>query len=60
MRLDVITIFPEYLDPFRHALLGKAIEKNILRSAYTTFGTGRQTCINPSTTRPTAEDLAWS
>lgn len=26
MRLDVITIFPEYLDPLRHALLGKAIE----------------------------------
>lgn len=30
LRLDVITIFPEYLDPLRHALLGKAIEKNIL------------------------------
>lgn len=26
MRLDVITIFPEYLEPLRHALLGKAIE----------------------------------
>ena len=31
MRIDVITIFPEYLDPLRHALLGKAIEKNILQ-----------------------------
>ncbi|CAB0652543.1 tRNA (guanosine(37)-N1)-methyltransferase TrmD [Corynebacterium diphtheriae] len=30
MRLDVITIFPEYLDPLRHALLGKAIEKDLL------------------------------
>ncbi|MEJ5927362.1 tRNA (guanosine(37)-N1)-methyltransferase TrmD [Corynebacterium sp. H128] len=30
MRLDVITIFPEYLGPLRHALLGKAIEKGIL------------------------------
>ncbi|GAA1474911.1 tRNA (guanosine(37)-N1)-methyltransferase TrmD [Corynebacterium felinum] len=30
MRLDVITIFPEYLEPLRHALLGKAIEQNIL------------------------------
>ncbi|AEG81959.1 tRNA (guanosine(37)-N1)-methyltransferase TrmD [Corynebacterium ulcerans] len=30
LRLDVITIFPEYLDPLRHALLGKAIEKDIL------------------------------
>src|SRR5262245_55228346 len=30
MRLDVLTIFPEYLDPLRHALLGKAIEQNRL------------------------------
>ena len=30
MRLDVITIFPEYLEPLRHALLGKAIEDGIL------------------------------
>lgn len=30
MRLDVITIFPEYLDPLRHALLGKAIEQGKL------------------------------
>ena len=30
MRIDVVTIFPEYLDPLRHALLGKAIEQGIL------------------------------
>lgn len=30
MRIDVITIFPEYLDPLRHALLGKAIEDGYL------------------------------
>lgn len=30
LRLDVVTIFPEYLDPLRHALLGKAIEQEIL------------------------------
>ncbi|MCS5479279.1 tRNA (guanosine(37)-N1)-methyltransferase TrmD [Corynebacterium sp. YIM 101645] len=30
MRLDVLTIFPEYLEPLRHALLGKAIEQGIL------------------------------
>jgi tRNA (guanine37-N1)-methyltransferase len=30
VRLDVVTIFPEYLDPLRHALLGKAIEQGIL------------------------------
>jgi tRNA (guanine37-N1)-methyltransferase len=27
LRIDVVTIFPEYLDPLRHALLGKAIER---------------------------------
>lgn len=30
LRIDVVTIFPEYLDPLRHALLGKAIEQGIL------------------------------
>ena len=27
MRLDVVTIFPEYLAPLRQSLLGKAIER---------------------------------
>src|SRR4051794_17194710 len=30
MRLDVITIFPEYLTPLREALLGKAMDKGLL------------------------------
>ena len=30
MRLDVITIFPEYLDPLRAALLGRAIERGLI------------------------------
>lgn len=30
MRLDVVTIFPEYLDPLRAALLGKAIDKGLI------------------------------
>jgi tRNA (guanine37-N1)-methyltransferase len=30
MRLDVITIFPEYLAPLRTALLGKALERGLL------------------------------
>jgi tRNA (guanine37-N1)-methyltransferase len=30
VRLDVITIFPEYLAPLRAALLGKAIERGLL------------------------------
>ncbi|MGH8862590.1 MAG: tRNA (guanosine(37)-N1)-methyltransferase TrmD [Jatrophihabitantaceae bacterium] len=27
MQIDVITIFPDYLDPLRHSLLGRAIER---------------------------------
>ncbi|WP_342319970.1 tRNA (guanosine(37)-N1)-methyltransferase TrmD [Corynebacterium mayonis] len=30
LRLDIITIFPDYLEPLRHALLGKAIEQGIV------------------------------
>ncbi|TXG92635.1 tRNA (guanosine(37)-N1)-methyltransferase TrmD [Rhodococcus rhodnii] len=30
MRIDTITIFPEYLEPLRAALLGKAIDKGIV------------------------------
>ncbi|WP_418345638.1 tRNA (guanosine(37)-N1)-methyltransferase TrmD [Rhodococcus pyridinivorans] len=30
MRLDVVTIFPEYLEPLRVALLGKAIDKGLI------------------------------
>ncbi|NLG54984.1 MAG: tRNA (guanosine(37)-N1)-methyltransferase TrmD [Rhodococcus sp.] len=30
MRIDVVTIFPEYLEPLRAALLGKAIDKGII------------------------------
>jgi tRNA (guanine37-N1)-methyltransferase len=30
MRIDVVTIFPEYLEPLRAALLGKAIDKGLI------------------------------
>lgn len=30
MRIDVVTIFPEYLEPARTALLGRAIERGLL------------------------------
>ncbi|WP_063050672.1 tRNA (guanosine(37)-N1)-methyltransferase TrmD [Nocardia arthritidis] len=30
MRIDVVTIFPEYLEPLRTALLGKAIDKGLI------------------------------
>jgi tRNA (guanine37-N1)-methyltransferase len=31
IRIDVVTIFPEYLDPLRQSLLGKAIERGQVR-----------------------------
>jgi tRNA (guanine37-N1)-methyltransferase len=33
MRIDVVTIFPEYLEPLRTALLGKAIDKGLISLA---------------------------
>jgi tRNA (guanine37-N1)-methyltransferase len=30
MKIDVVTIFPDYLDPLRHSLLGRAIERGQL------------------------------
>ncbi|MDQ2586279.1 tRNA (guanosine(37)-N1)-methyltransferase TrmD [Saccharothrix yanglingensis] len=30
MRIDVVTIFPEYLDPLRAALLGKAVDRGLI------------------------------
>ncbi|MEU5408059.1 tRNA (guanosine(37)-N1)-methyltransferase TrmD [Nocardia asteroides] len=30
MQLDVVTIFPEYLEPLRTALLGKAVDKGLI------------------------------
>ena len=30
MKIDVVTIFPEYLDPLRTALLGKAIDRGLI------------------------------
>ena len=32
MRIDVVTIFPDYLDPLRQSLPGKAIESGIERA----------------------------
>jgi tRNA (guanine37-N1)-methyltransferase len=31
MKIDVVTIFPDYLDPLRHSLLGRAIERGQLQ-----------------------------
>ena len=33
MRIDVVTIFPDYLDPLRQSLPGKAIDAGIVELA---------------------------
>ena len=74
MRLDVITIFPEYLDPLRHALLGKAIEKNIIQVGVhnlrdwatdvhksvddTPYGGGPGMVMKPEVWGPALDDIA--
>jgi tRNA (guanine37-N1)-methyltransferase len=74
MRLDVVTIFPEYLDPLRHALLGRAIERGILAVGVhdlrnwahdvhksvddTPFGGGPGMVMKPEVWGPALDDVA--
>ncbi|HJC84669.1 MAG: tRNA (guanosine(37)-N1)-methyltransferase TrmD [Corynebacterium sp.] len=74
MRLDVVTIFPEYLDPLRHALLGRAIERGILQVGVhdlrswahdvhkavddTPYGGGPGMVMKPSVWGPALDDVA--
>lgn len=74
MRLDVLSIFPEYLDPLRHALLGKAIERGQLQVAVhdlrdwatdvhksvddTPFGGGPGMVMKPGVWGPALDDVA--
>ena len=59
MRIDVITIFPDYLAPLRVSLLGKAQERGLIDVPRTICGRGQLTSTAPSTTRRTAADPAW-
>lgn len=60
MRLDVVTIFPEYLDPLDVSLVGKA--RAVASSMYTstTCGNGRTTGTTRSMTPRTAAAPGWS
>lgn len=74
MRLDVVSIFPEYMDPFRHALLGKAIEQGKIQvgvhdlRAWATdvhksvddspFGGGPGMVMKPEVWGPALDDVA--
>lgn len=74
LRLDVVTIFPEYLDPLRHALLGKAIEDGHLEVGVhdlrdwatgghkavddTPYGGGPGMVMKPDVWGPALDDIA--
>ena len=60
MRVDIVSIFPEYFAPLDLSLVGKA-RANGARSSwpYTICGPGPTTCTARSTTRPTAAGPAW-
>ncbi len=76
MRIDVLTIFPEYLEPLRYALLGKAIEQdklqvnihNLRRWATdvhksvddSPYGGGPGMVMKPSVWGPALDDVASS
>lgn len=74
VRLDIVTIFPDYLTPLRHALLGKALEKGILEVGVhdlrqwatdvhksvddTPFGGGPGMVMKPTVWGPALDDVA--
>ena len=59
MRIDVITIFPEYLHPLDLSLIGKADRTTCSPWRPTTCGTSRTTGTARSTTRPMGAVRAW-
>ena len=59
MRIDVISIFPAYLDPLRLSLVGKAGNSGVVPLGCTTSVTGPTTDTARSTTPRTAAGRAW-
>ena len=60
MRIDIITIFPEYFSPLGVSLIGKAAERGDieLRRARPADA-GRTTCTTPWTTPRSAAARGW-
>ena len=54
MRIDVVTIFPDYFAPLDVSLLGKARSGGLLDVRVHDLRTTPTTCIEASTTRRTA------
>ena len=60
MRIDVITIFPEYLQPLDLSRHRQGTAGQRAHRGHATCGSSRTTGTAPSTTRPTAAVRAWS
>ena len=59
MRIDVVSIFPEYLDPLRYALLGKAIEALPPRESCEALDKSAERVVKRMARRHQAEQLAF-
>ena len=59
MRIDVVTIFGDYLAPLHLSLVGRAVADGLIDLAVHDLRTSRTTGIARSTTRRTAAGRAW-
>ena len=59
MRVDVVSIFPAYLDALGLSLPGRARRTGLLDLHVHDLRTGPTTVTAPSTTPPTAAAPAW-
>ena len=59
MRIDVVSIFPDYLAPLKLSLLGRARDAGLVDPAPTTCVDGPTTGTTPSTTPRTAAAPGW-
>ena len=59
MKIDIVSVFPEYFEVLNLSLLGKAQSKGLWRLPRTTCATGRTTYIIPSMTLLSAVAQAW-
>ena len=60
MRIDVVTIFPDYLKVLDLSLIGKAADRGPSTCTSTICATTPTTGTAPSMTRPWAAGRAWS
>ena len=59
MKIDIVSVFPEYFEVLNLSLFGKAQAKGSSRCTRTTCAIGRTTCIIPWMTPRSAAAPAW-